>query len=256
MKKEKDYINVYWAPAVYYDVSNSASQEWEMLYPEPVNLYNSLVKKQVKNNNVKRSFFVCPAVKQNFKNTYVIKNAVYSEYEYASDPFPTIKQYSDFALGSKIERPSAILDGPLFSFSLSYIFFSDESLEAHFTAPYFHKSTYTQYGSIIPGTFNIGLWFRPYNFEVQMWNKDGKFILQEDDPLFYVRFETDKKIKLHRFKYNQQLHAYSNESSNSSLSMRQNVQLFDRYRRFKEARMNESILKEIQKTSIGENKNV
>ena len=249
MKNEKDVINVYWAPC-----PNSLVLS-DFMYPDPKTLFSELTEKKIKDGLDPRSFFSCPAVKNKFKNTLVFKNIIDSEYEYHEDSNkknifnPISKNYLDFNL----DRKPALTTGPQLMLGLSYIFFADEDLEAHFSSPTFHKPGYTNYGSIFPGNFNIGSWFRPYNFEVQLWEKSGKFIIKEDEPIFYVNFQTDKKIKLHRFVLNEKLVDYSKQCVHSSFTIKPNLSLLKRYEMFKNSRLNDQILQEIKKSVVGGN---
>ena len=52
---------------------------------------------------------------------------------------------------------------------LSYIFFSEEDIEMTMTSPFFSDAPHLQYGSIVPGSFNISKWFRNVNLEFNIW---------------------------------------------------------------------------------------
>ena len=69
-------------------------------------------------------------------------------------------------------------------------------MPVYFTPPFFQKPGYTQDATILPGEFDVGNWFRPYNFEIQTWSNHGIITLKENEPIFYAEFKTDKKIKL------------------------------------------------------------
>jgi hypothetical protein len=249
MSNIRDTVNVYWSPFVVSSGLNS-SGDWSMLYPEPTNLYSDISKLKVVNSGSQKSFFVCPSIKDVFKNTYVFKNTIYSEYDYDLSNDISIVPKSQNFIEYDISRKPAIETGPIIKFKLSYIFFADQDLDVFFSSPTFHKPEYTNYGSIFPGQFNIGSWFRPYHFEVQMWYQSGKFIIKEDEPIFYARFLTNKKINLNRFSFNDKLFNYSDHCSNSSLTMKANIPLIERYHRFKESKMNYAILKEIKNNLI------
>ena len=245
----KDIINVYWAPAFRSDTND---QDWSMLYPEPTNLYDSLKKIINKKNDIQNSFFVCPATKPFFKKTYIFTNP--SRFEYSFDftdeknvVNPVSKNYLNFI----VERDSNIETGPLIRPLLSYIFFADQGLPATFTAPYFSKTEYTRYGSVIPGEFDIGQWFRPYVLEMQMWSQSGSLVLEENDPLFYVRFNTDKNIVLHKFEMNKKLWAYVDHCVSDRFIFGPGRSLAKRYNTFKSSRMNDAILNEIKRNVVG-----
>lgn len=99
---------------------------------------------------------------------------------------------------------------------MCYSFFADDSLDVSFTPPYFHKPQYLQSGSIIPGEFNVGKWFRPYICEIQMWEEKGNFSLNAGEPLFYAEFKTDRPINFYRFNYSDSLVKYQTANIRSS----------------------------------------
>lgn len=254
MKNKDDVVNVYWAPAVYGDEDTA---EWEMFYPDPTSLYDYFFINRNKDiKSLDTTFYACPAVQSNFKNTFAFKNVVKTHYKYKynkDDKLVYFDQVSKNGIGIVQSRGMINNFGPQVGFSLSYMFFSDQSIDAHFTSPYFHKPGYTNYGTTMPGSFNIGKWFRPYNFEVQLWNSEGDFILEEDEPIFYISFKTEKKIKLHRFKYTKLLANYSNHCVGATQNMKSKASLAYRYKIFTESRFNQTVLMEIKNNIIGEN---
>jgi hypothetical protein len=254
MKSDNDVINIYWAPA---SNENGSDVESEMLYPNPTNLYDDLFK--IKNKELKfvdQTFFACPAIQSNFKNTFVFKNVVKTNYNY-NYTYDTnnLEIGSDLKIGLPISswRPPVVSYGPQIIFGLGYLFFADQSIDAYLNSPTFHKAGYTNYGTIFPGSFDIGQWFRPYFFEVQTWNQTGKFIIEDDEPIFYLSFKTNKKIKLHRFKNTKLLSQYANHCVGSSSTIKSKTSLAYRYKIFNQSSLNKTVLKEIKKNLIGEN---
>ena len=132
------------------------------------------------------------------------------------------------------------------------MFFSEEPMDIFLSAPYFHQSKYTQYGSILPGEFNIGQWFRPYFFEVQMWNSKGEFHVGANEPIFYASFLTNKNVELKRFNYNDTLRSYSAALLEGNKMFGRGQSLLSRYHRFNSIGMRERILKEIHNNVIDE----
>jgi hypothetical protein len=238
-KMQEDVINVYWSP--FYQTGGEYP-DWSFLYPKPKNLFSTLIEK--KNLDSKTdNYFACPAISNKTKNIYVFSNASYSSYRYeGSEIYPTSENF----ISVVSTRPPSINEGPLFLFSLNYLFFADQPLDAYFTPPYFSKPEYTQYGSVIIGEFNIGQWFRSYNVEIQMWSNKGEFHLKENEPLFYVEFKTDKKIKMHQFKQTDQILKYSDACSTTQLLFGKGESLVKRYKRFKDVGLREKVLMEIK----------
>lgn len=242
----QDVLNVYWSPQTTWEKQGEA--DWNMLYPEPINLFSELQKIKTKDAGT-ANYFSCPATSQKFKNTFIFKNVLPCTYQFDFTRgyeerviFPTTTQY----IGYDIKRPPTINVGPLVNFNLIYSFFAEEPTLGVFTPPLMHKPKYTNYGTVVSGEFDVGQWFRPFNIEIQMWNMEGEFILEEDEPLFYVQFKTDKKVNLQRFKWNGALDSYLNACSTDASSFGAGIPLVKRYKRFNESKMRELVLKEIK----------
>jgi hypothetical protein len=241
-------INVYWAPFSYGDVEGV---DWSYLYPDPKILYNELLSGKTGEDN--GSFFACPAVKSKFKKTLVFKNPFDCSYEYDyTENNKIFNPIGENFLSVTRERPNAITSGPIVEFPLRYALFSDEPLDAVFTPPFFSKPEYTQYGSVMPGEFNIGKWFRPYVVEMQLWSNKGNLELKANEPLFYVELRTERKINLQRFNPTSTLQNYSRSNVSLTKIFGAGKTLDFRYNKFSNASMREKILTEIKKNIVDE----
>jgi hypothetical protein len=116
--------------------------------------------------------------------------------------------------------------------------------------PMFHEPRYTTYGTIVPGEFDIGCWFRPFNVEIQLWKPAGELVIEEGEPLFYMQLQTEKKVVLKRFKTDNELIAYALSGAESPNKYGKRLPLVDRYKRFKETSMRELVLQGIEKNLI------
>lgn len=240
----KNTVNVYWAPFV-----SGENPDWNMLYSDPENIFDNLKKQS--NPGIKLdSFLACPAVSDKLKKVFVLKNTLDSTFNF--DEFQNITSLnkdSSYVNLYKIRKPTLKNTNTLV-YKMQWIFFADEPVVADFTSPYFHKPKYLNYGSVIPGKMDIGKWFRPYNAEIITWEKDGLISFEENEPLAYVSFNTDKNIKLIRFNMNEKLMKYAESCMNSPSNYGRNLPLIKRYERFKNSRMNEIILKEIKNNAL------
>lgn len=249
MKKiNKKPINVYWS------IESNIIEEtdWSFLYPKPKTLFSKLIEQRNNPKDIK-SYFFCPAVTQKFKKTLVFDNNINCSYEFGkiNEDF-YIKPTSSEFINVQYSRKPTIKNGPTFAFSLSYLFFADDLLDVSFTAPYFNKPNYFNNGTIMPGEFNIGTWFRPYNFEIQMWENNGNFYLINEEPLFYAEFKTDRPILLHRFNQSKKISQYQSANINSNLLFGSFQSLSEKYEKFKKVGFKEKILTEINKNLIDE----
>jgi hypothetical protein len=248
MVVNKDNVTIYYAA-----VPRSTGYLEYLHYQTPHLLSNEYAKKIIKGRGPFSSMFSCPASAAKLKRTLVYNSPVSMSFKYDVDIENDKKEIYDQSgdkMGIDYVRDPMFDFGPTLCLTLGYIFFADEPVEASFTAPYFHKAKYMNYGSVIPGNFDIGQWFRPYNFEVQMWNNSGDFYLEKDEPLFYVEFLTDKKITFKEFEVTPLLYSYMNSCINSTEIYGLGQTLKSRYSQFKNVRLKDKILTEINKNLI------
>lgn len=240
-------ITIYWSPGV---TIRKDQSEWSFLYPKPTTLFHEMVKiRETKNSG--RSMLSCPAVSDKFKKTLVFKNALDFSYEYDFlNENQIVKQTSDYALSLFHKRDNAITSGPIFDIALRYFLFADEPLEVSFTSPFFNEPKYTKYGSLIPGEFDIGQWFRPFNAEIQTWKNKGDIVFEKDEPLFYAELKTNRDIELKQFSMSDKLNDYANSCVSTTEMFGEGQNLLSRYKRFKGVGLREKILTEINKNLI------
>jgi hypothetical protein len=248
-KINKKPITLYWSPYTSMDVEGS---DWSFLYPNPKTLFSdmTLIKSKDADN---RTYLSCPALANKFKKILVFHSPISCSYKYNFTTNPkTLEQVTTNYISVNPPRQPAISKGPSLEFALKYIFFSDEPVDAYFTPPMFHQPMYTKFGSVIPGEFNIGKWFRPFNFEVQTWSQTGEIHLNEDEPLFYVEIKTDRPIILKKFELSNKLVGYARSNVGTTELFGRGQTLLSRYERFSKINMREKILTEIKKNLIDE----
>ena len=209
---EKEPLIIYWAPASLIDDPTVAwlNMYGSTIYPDPKNLHSTLMKEK----NPQRgptTFISCPAALNTFKKTFVFYNSKPCKYEYDLTDIenPVVKPEGENYLNYAIRRPPALVDKPTMELQLRWIFFCEESIDMEITPPMFHQPKYTKYGTCIPGRYDIGSWYRPFVFEIQMWEPKGTFVLEKDEPIFYASFYTDRPIILKRYNYTKELEAIS-----------------------------------------------
>jgi hypothetical protein len=251
MKKEKNNktpINVYWSP-VPKSIDDRGST---FLYPDPINLLEDLSKRKSAQKQ-DASIFACPAFRNKTSNTYFFTSPVSSQYTFktiSGNVFVAPADKNKRSMEASTLRPESLSGNPHITLSLYFSLFAEEPLEATFSAPYFHEAKYTKYGSLVPGTFDIGQWFRPYTAEFNMWKEEGIFNLEEGEPLFYVEFLTDRPINIIRFKQTADSLAYAQNCSRSSGDFMRRFPLSKRYEFFNKTRMRDLLLKEIKENII------
>jgi hypothetical protein len=254
--KETDTLTVYWAPAVVFDgdFNKPPADAWftehgPFLYPDPRPLQSDLMLEK----NPERgplTYLSCPAATSVFKSTAVFYNSLECAYEYdltSPDSLHFTASTPRF-INYRVPRPPALLNKPTVQLQLQWIFFCEESLEMSITPPMFHKPMYLKYATTVPGTYDIGSWFRPVIFEIQLWESKGVLKFEQDEPLLYATFNTKRKVKLQRFSLNKVLQGYSIDSVSHTLG--RGMSLEDRYNLFNNTSMREMIIKEIKSNTI------
>jgi hypothetical protein len=237
-----DTLNIYWSPASF----TLDEESWNMLYSDPKSILSDFYDKR--NTDAKhRSFLSCPAFKDKLKNVFMFNNIFDSEYSYKDNFIESIGQS---AVGLYSQRQPSINTGPLLTYNMSWIFFSEEPVDCFFTSPYFHKTEYLSSGALVPGKFDIGSWFRPFNLEMQMYSSEGTIKFNKNDPLFYMDIDTNKKINFIRFNMNKKIHSLYQEAVQSPERYKRLMPLKERYSIFKNSKMKDIILNEIKKEVI------
>lgn len=189
-------ITVYWA---------CLESEW-MRAEEPEPIYKNLMKED-KSKNIQLAY--CPAVKDYMHNTFAIKS-IY-DYEYTinkSLTSVTSDLYSKKFFDQHVQVRS--LSDKSFSFFQKYVFFTEEkSLKlSSGIFPYLEDNNITKTCIPIPGTFDIGKWFRNIEYAFFLRNDADKFKINEKEIYQYIKFDTDEQIIFKQFQINENLNKY------------------------------------------------
>ena len=142
-----------------------------------------------------------------------------------------------------------MIDHVNLSYNLAWFFFSEEDLTMRFSAPYFPASSPMKGARLASGSFDIGKWLRPVNLEYYVPLDVTEFSVEEDQPLAFVEFDTDRPVVLQRFNLNQRLANIVGEIVESDrYGFLRSLQ--DRYNLFKKTRMRDIIIAEIKKNLV------
>ena len=230
---------IYWSP-----VTETDPVDWSILYKDPTVLFDDLQSNMNKDIPKDQNLMYCPAVKDLTKQIVVVKCPMTSHYKLENNELKTI---SKNFISTYVNHQPNLKDSFLFNMNLSYIFFSEEDISMTITSPYFSKSPHLSYGSIVPGKLNISKWFRNINVEFNMWGDEFK--IEENEDMLYCHFDTNDNIELVRFDMNKRMKQILNSCAFSS-DWEKFVPLAKRYRRFKESKRKEILLKEIKNNII------
>ena len=225
----------------------SEEPDWNILYIDPITLYDKL-RPNMADIHKSNNFFYCPAFKNLTSNTFLFKNPMKADFKVNSDNKSiTIGENSS---PGDIRRIPSIDNSIIISYNLRWIFFAeDENIDIIATSPYFDMPNHLKYASLVPGRFCISNWFRPVVAEFNLNRGVRELIIERDEPIISVTFNTDKKINLIRFAMTKDLETTASICSRST-DWEKWVPLAARYKRFKEGRLREKVLKRIKNNVI------
>ena len=239
-------MKVYWAP-VFHDTNNI---DWNMLYYDIKSLYDhsrlEMAAPSPNGSDKRDNFFYCPSFQNVTKNTFVLVNPLRTHVLISGNQ--VYPQEENF-VGCNIMHPPSMTNRTLLNYGLKWVFFSEEDLSMSLIGPHFSKIDYNKYGVVVPGRLNIGSWFRAINCEFNLWNNQREFLVEKDEHLAYVQFETDETVELVRFQMNQRLLSYCSATATSN-SWESMIPLIDRYKRFRQSQTNRLVINEIEKNLV------
>lgn len=240
-------ITLYWAPA--HGLGNQ--YDFSHLYPSPLSLYEELTSLKVDLKDNRDDYLRCPAVGNRLKKTFVFRTTTntsvkiidgsYIAYEFSSEDDMRRHQTTVELL----HKPT--LNGHyLLNYMHPVIFFTDApSMTVSISPPYFQKTVHSEYGVIVPGEFDVAKWFRPMNFEFQLWEGVTELRVPAGEPIGYVECQTDARVVLKKFNLTQKLNRLSSSLIHVS-PHRRFAKLSEKYKLFTNAKISGGILREIQ----------
>jgi hypothetical protein len=234
-------MNVYWA---------CTDDNWlRSETPESVlSLYFKSEKYDGKNQRLNLQY--CPGFKDNLKNLFAIRSI--HDYSFSIINNEVVSPMQDQQFFDKHVLVRSI-DKKAFSFNTPYLFFTDEkSLEmTTYEYPFFEENNITNACIPIPGKFDIGKWFRPIEFPFYLKDDVNEFKVNYKEIMFYLRFNTNKKINFKQFRTTELIDSFAKENMASAnglvnlLSQSNGLESF-----YKMMKTKKLILKEIKKNLI------
>lgn len=179
--------------------------EW-LRAEEPNSVYKTFIK-NIKDKNTQAE--LCPAVKDYTKNTFSIKSLYDYNFEILKDTGQIVSKMYDQEFFNKHVRVRSNTD-KLFSFIQSYVFFTEKkSLNMSASMfPYLEDNNITKNCIPVPGTFDIGKWFRATEFGFYLKANINEFNISQNEIYQYIKFHTNDKIIFKQFMINEKIKKY------------------------------------------------
>jgi len=195
---------------------------------------------------------VCPAFIDYFHNVYSHKSLHTHSLEksvdgkdYVSDIYPSqeffnknilIRSVNDQVISIQ-QMTSFVTDSPSLKLSIEH--------------PYFEDNKFTSSCYIIPGTMDIGKYYRSVDFAFRIKENHSRAAFDAGDIIYYLRFHTPEKINLKQYFMNDKLREYQQmiqEIRASYTSLPRPLSFF--YDKYKKFNLKSKILKEIKENLI------
>lgn len=246
-----DQITLYWAPA--HGLGNQ--YEFTHLYPEPLSLYEEISPLKVDLKDNRDDYLRCPAVSNRLRKIFVFRATTNTSVKVVDGQFISYEISSDddqrrHQTTIELLHKPTLQNHILLNYMHPVIFFTDApSLTVSISPPYFQKSVHSEFGAIVPGEFNVAKWFRPMNFEFQLWEGVSELKVPANDPIGYVECQTEAKVVLRKFNLTPRLNKLSSSLIHVS-PHRRFTKLREKYSLFERARISGGILREIQENLV------
>ncbi len=194
---------VYWSP---FSVAEKYPSV-QLLYDTPDSLLSDLTPRRNKESNGD-NWFQCHAFQASIKNTFILRLPF--EVAFGLDKelgvFPFGQEHQDNLEFVKIKQPS-VLNSHTFAVRGNWIFWSEEPLTMFTSPAHYHEAVFNGY--YVGGSFDIGKWFRPVEGAIQLNQSIDTVHIKRNDPIAYVRFDTEEMVQLKRFYLTEELEQLS-----------------------------------------------
>jgi hypothetical protein len=235
-------VTVYWANVV------GENGDWSIIFEEPKSLIHELSTNKNK-NNADDNFLRCPAITDLAKNLFVIKSPINSSASFIIKNEKVSKQMNGGSGQWLVNRPPSLNNQLLACFSNQIIFFAEEPMDMMLSDPYFSNAHHKSWGSIVPGIYNCGSWFRPINLEFNVWSGITDVSLKENEPIAYIKFFTNKNVVFKRFTMTEDLLSTAKICSSAGW-WEPKIPLIKRYSRFKNSKRDKFIISKIKENIL------
>lgn len=216
------------------------------------NVYKSLHKIKSQTRIQPANLLQCPAVQNGMDNLFMlslIKDESY-EWDVEADVTKGLNGIPDIPR----TRYQHFENSDIFYLPYESTFFCEESIQMQATAPWFHKSTFQEKGTTVGGIYNIGKWYRPIIMDVCVWGNQGTIHFKAGEPLYYIKFLTDRPVQMVRYNNTPALDLFTTTLINDPkrTENKRFGTLEKRYEIFEKSEIRQAIIDEIKANLVSE----
>lgn len=191
----------------------------------------------------------CPGFVSYFKNSVVYRSPIDLTVTRTSQGYAWNTSLSD---QSEVDALVETRDDSGFLSIRDYAhFWCDEPLLIEQVQPTFTDTDFSLKCEVIPGTFDVSKWFRPLQPVFRMRGGVESFSIKRGDPLYVVRFLTDRKIEFKQFTQTdrlRQLHSDLMRVKRSTRTFHSSLENY--YSVFAERKYRKQVLVEIKRSLV------
>ena len=214
----------------------------ELTSIDPENVLESLSK----STDEVKQYISCYAAQKELKNCYLIRSDIDINLE-----FDSLGHIRTDRFDQKFYDLFVSANGATLNLAFNNIFFSKNSVEVVQLPAIYHDTPFDEDFYACIGSYDISKWFRPLNaaYINKDLHKQKTISIKRGDPLFYVKFNTNSKVRLKKFEFTEYL--YHKMSSCTLLkTTNPKLNLHKLYNIFTSNNLNKRILKEIKNNLI------
>lgn len=197
-------IDVHWVPLAGKQTAEMKRLKSvpEMLWYEPEPVLKHFVQERDKHV----AFLKCPAVVDLYKNVFLIRSPMDLSFSIVRDDKGNciIREHAQlpgFFNDFVVHRdPSQNCRFEMLSISFCYLMYSRKELTLEIMHPSLsgHISTGLRGVNLMCAKYDISKWIRPLEFAFEIHEDTERIDIKRGDPLYYIKFHTDKKINFIR----------------------------------------------------------
>lgn len=234
-------MKIYWAAS---NVIQGNLVSRALYYPpEPVEAFCGYTT-QYKHNNFK----LCPAYLDHMNNLFSLRFPVSYTLDIMSDRVGTRSYDQEFFNNFVFIRD---LPQRLISFNVRYVFFAEQPCTISLQQPYMEDNDLANKTVSMPGTFDIGQWFRTTDYAVQVKQGVDNLNIERGDVYNYIRVNTDDPVEFVRFDYTDELDRIQRDILQSKMILgNKSPKLSHYYKLFKQSMYRNRILTLIQQNIL------
>jgi hypothetical protein len=247
--KQKPII-VYWAPEAILE-----KEHQQLLLEMPLILVMKDIQKRRNKKTMPRGvnqedpfgngYQMCTALHELSNNLYYIKAPFDVDISFDENGSIINGPYS----GWFKQRHSSIDNAISADFDFSYMLFCEEKLNVSITPPYLHQTSQPEYGFVCAVKWDISSWFRPHILIYQLWKNKKNIHFKKNEPLAYLKFETNRPVIFKEYKITQEILNILNSCLGHKFIVPfQSME--DLYRRFNQTSIKKRLIAEIKKNVI------